>query len=403
MAQKAPRQLNIELLRIVCMLQITALHYLYGNDAILLASNAVTPLRITGSAIESLCIPSVACYVLISGYCDRSTEFRPGRIGKLLLQVWFWSVLLHLICAAAGLVPLYTSVWDLSTYVLPIMTGHYWFASAFVVMELFAPLLNAAAERVSRKTLRGVLAGLLLYESVLKTILPFQLNQDAMGYDFGFFLMVFLIGAYLRIYGVPRQLNSKGKAFAGYLLSCCVIALVQVAASLLHARTGSFSWLMSTPFHYNFLFAVTGSICLFLVFAQWEMGEESGDSLAADLSFGDRDGIKSDVRPETGRSVQAAEKAGNRQGEKEPLPARGIRALAPLTFGVYLIQCHVDLLSSWPGWVSGLAGMSAETSGTVVFFLWMPAAVLLVFAVCAALEAVRRRIFESALSMSHKR
>ena len=359
LAEKAPRKVNIELLRIVCMLGITAMHYLYGNGAILLASNAVSGLRIAGSVIESLCIPSVACYVLISGYCDRSTEFRPGRIGKLIAQVWFWSVLLHLVCAAAGLAPLCTSIWDLAMYVLPILTGHYWFASAFVVMELFAPLLNAAAERVSRKTLQGVILGLLFYESIFKTVLPFQLNQDAMGYDFGFFLMVFLIGAYLRTYGVPRLLGTKGRAFAGYLGSCGVIALVQIAASLLHARTGSFSWLMSTPFHYNYLFAVTGSVCLFLVFLQWEMPEGK--------------------------------------------PADLIRKTAPLTFGVYLIQCHADLLPDWPGRAAGLAGMSAETSGAALFFLWMIIAVLIVFAVCSALEAIRKRIFDGVLRAAGRR
>ena len=398
MTQKAPRQLNIELLRIVCMLEITALHYLYGNGAILLASNAVSGLRIAGSVIESLCIPSVACYVLISGYCDRSTEFQPGRIGKIILQVWFWSVLLHLVCAAAGLVPLYTSVWDLATYVLPIMTGHYWFASAFVVMELFAPLLNAAAERVSRKTLQGVILGLLFYESIFKTVLPFQLNQDAMGYDFGFFLMVFLVGAYLRIYGVPRLLGTKGKAFAGYLGSCGVIALVQIAASLLHVRTGSFSWLMSTPFHYNFLFAVTGSVCLFLTFAQWEMNGGKAASAAGQQEAGC---AAADGQP---RQVQtAAEEGISAQAPRERFAFRAIRALAPLTFGVYLIQCHADLLPDWPGRAAGLAGMSAETSGAALFFLWMIIAVLIVFAVCSALEAIRKRIFDGVLRAAGRR
>lgn len=416
MSRSSSRKVNIELLRIVSMLGITAMHYMYWNDVIMVTTNDVTALRVTGSLIESLCIPSVACYVLISGYCDRSSEFRPKRLLRILAQVWFWSVVLHLACAAAGIVPLAASVWDLAMYVLPIMMGHYWFASAFVVMELFAPLLNAAAEHVSRKTLKYVIAALLLYESVIKTVLPFRLNQDEMGYDFGFFLMMFLIGVWLRKYGAPRILQAKEtvipaggsrkerrsyielsgasheentpasgesghagpvhgrrveinvmmaeedkefprrhvsmkRAMAGYLLSCAVIAIVQIGASLLHARTGSFSWLMSAPFHYNYLFAVSASVCLFLAFTQIEVPEGPA--------------------------------------------ASWIRRLAPLTFGVYLIQCHNDLLPYWPEWFASLAGKSVGTSGPVGFFLWMLVSVALVYAVCSILEALRKALFDA--------
>ena len=402
------RKVNIELLRIVSMLEITALHYLYWNDAILLTTNSVTALRVAGSILESLCIPSVACYVLISGYCDRSTEFRIGRLWKILAEVWVYSVVLHLFAAAMGLVPLAGSIWELATYILPIMTGHYWFATAFVVMEIFAPLLNAGVEHVSRKTLKYVILALLIYESVIKTVLPFQLNQDAMGYDFGFFLMMFLIGAWLRRYGAPHILNAKEtvvplrtgdrsrreqetgavsvsssdrqlwaaaendpngnqadksakmprrecsvkRAAAGYLTSCAVIAAVQIGAALLHAKTGSLSWLMSAPFHYNYLFAVSASVCLFLLFTRVEVPK--------------------------GRMSDA------------------IRAAAPLTFGVYLIQCHSDFLQYWPTWLSGCAGLNADTANPVFFFLWMLIAVAVVYAACSAVDAVRKFLFERA-------
>ena len=397
------RKVNIELLRIVSILEITILHYLYPNDAILLTTNSVTVLRVVGSIIESLCIPALACYVLISGYCDRSTEFRVGRLVKILAEVWVYSVMLHLLAAAMGLVPLVGSIWELATYILPIMTGHYWFATAFVVMEIFAPLLNAGVEHVSRKTLKYVLIALLIYESVIKTILPFQLNQDAMGYDFGFFLMMFLIGVWLRKYGVPRILqeqetvipaggsrkehrayielsgNGQGaggaqndadapacreenrtsrryvsvkRSLTGYFASCAVIAAVQIGASLLHEKTGSFSWLMSTPFHLNYLFVVSASVCLFLLFTRIEVPK----------------GRMSDL----------------------------IRAAAPLTFGVYLIQCHNDFMQYWPTWLSGCAGLNADTANPVFFFLWMVLAVAVVYTACSAVDAVRKFLFDRA-------
>ncbi len=153
----------------VSMVGITILHILYWNDAILLEGSTITGLRMAGSVLESLCVPVVATYVMISGYYDTSEEFRPSRLLRLLAEVWFYSIGLHLVLRAAGAVPPGESIWDLARYVLPVMMGHYWFVTAFVVMEILAPLLTAAAERVDRRTLRGVIGGLLAYECVLSS------------------------------------------------------------------------------------------------------------------------------------------------------------------------------------------------------------------------------------------
>lgn len=357
--EQTKRKANLELLRIVSMLGITMLHYLYGNNAFLMADDAITPLRIVGSVLESFCIPSVACYVLISGYCDDHTEFRLGRLFKVWAEVFVYSVFLHWILAGVGIAHAASSIWKAATYYLPILSGHYWFASAFIVMEIFAPILNAGAKKVSQKTLKSVIIALLVYESIIKTILPFELSQDGKGYDFGFFLLLFLMGAYLRLYGIPHFLSSKGKAFAGYVISCLIIGAVQIGASFLHEKTGSFSYLMSSPFHYNYFWAIAASICLFLLFLQIRIPEGN----AADR----------------------------------------IRILSSYTFGIYLIQCHTDLFSLWPTWSAELAGISADGSTILLFFLWAIVTVLLVYATGSLVDAVRKAVFDGVQQVWRRR
>ena len=206
MGKKTVRQANMELLRIIAMMGITILHILYWNDAFLLGTNEITGLRIAGSVLESLCVPVVATYVMISGYYDTGIELRPARLLRLLAEVWFYSLGIHLLLRPAGQISSGESIWELARYVLPVMMGHYWFVTAFVVMELFAPLLAAAVDQVSKKTLRGMIAGLLIYESILKTVLPFQLTQDHQGYDLCFFLLLFL-----------KHRRFKGEIFFLYL------------------------------------------------------------------------------------------------------------------------------------------------------------------------------------------
>ena len=358
MKKKRVRQANMELLRMVSMMGITILHILYWNDAILTESSTITGLRTAGSVLESLCVPVVATYVMISGYYDTSEEFRLSRLLRLLAEVWFYSIGLHLVLRAVGVVPPGESIWDLARYVLPVMMGHYWFVTAFVVMEILAPLLTAAAERVDRRTLRGVIGGLLVYECVLKTVLPFQLTEDGQGYDFSFFLLLFLIAAYLRRYGVPKRVSSGRGAALLYFGSCAVSAAVQIGASFLHAKTGSFSYLMNAPFHYNYLFAVTASCGLFLMFRG--------------------------IRIPEGRA------------------ARLIRSLSPLTFGVYLIQCHADLLPGWPQALAGRAGISAQTTPAPVFFAWVIGCALFVYLACSAVDALRKLLFDGVEKLCRK-
>ena len=79
---------------------------------------------------------------------------------------------------------------------------HYWFVSAYVLMFLFTPVLNAAVHAMKKQQLQMAIVILLIMESLSKTLIPVRLELDNLGYDAYWFMVVYLIAAYIRLYGI---------------------------------------------------------------------------------------------------------------------------------------------------------------------------------------------------------
>ena len=84
------------------------------------------------------------------------------------------------------------------TYVFPVVTEHYWFATAYLLLCLLMPFLNAGVENLDQKTFQWILIGMLLVFSVAKTVLPMEASWDHKGYDAFWFVFLYLTGAYLK-------------------------------------------------------------------------------------------------------------------------------------------------------------------------------------------------------------
>ena len=78
---------------------------------------------------------------------------------------------------------------------------HYWFATAYMILYLLTPILSAAVKKMEKKQLQTVIVVLLLFFSVAKSVIPILIPTDHYGYDFGWFICLFLIASYIRLYG----------------------------------------------------------------------------------------------------------------------------------------------------------------------------------------------------------
>lgn len=222
MSTEGKRQANFELLRMVAMFMIISLHYLVKGGVATPFPFAVkeNPVNVLAWLVEAFCIVAVNCYVLISGYFFVESAWKPGRVLSLLAQVLFYSLLIPIALLLAGVV----SWGDMDLYnwigfAIPFGTEHYWFATAYLIMYLFAPFLAAGIEKMKKRELQILLALLFAFFSLEKTILPVYLATDRYGYDFGWFLCLFVAAGYIRLYGIS-WLEKQSHAVGGYALSC---------------------------------------------------------------------------------------------------------------------------------------------------------------------------------------
>ncbi|MDO4332367.1 MAG: acyltransferase [Eubacteriales bacterium] len=355
---KSGRQANFELLRIVAMFMVVVMHYL---------ANTIEPAadgasRISGPdvvyvVLESLCIVAVNVYVLISGYFLSETAFSWKRPVRVIAQTLFYTVLIPLILAVFGALSFSEvfNIYHIWNCIFPVQSGHYWFVTAYVVLMLFTPVLNAAVQKLEKRQFLQVLAALLLFFCIGKTISPLQFATDRYGYDFGWFMVLYLIGGYIRRYG-SGFLKNAGRGWAVYLGSAAGIAAVEFLLMFLCQKGVGLVYYRSVPFHYNFLFCLTGALGLFSAFLHMEM--------------------------------------------KEGKAAGMIRFISPAVFGVYLIHEQTDVAGRWFGWVNGLTGkigagfaqqMADGRAVTPVgrYLLLLALQTLIVFIVCIVIDKVR--------------
>lgn len=338
------RQANFELLRIVAMVMIIVLHYLNKGNLITAYTTDSSAVNYAAHFVQAFCIVSVNCYVLLSGYFLVESVWKPGRVMSLAAQILFYSVLIPIVLICVGEVSFgELTIYDWLNYVLPIETEHYWFATAYLIMYLFAPILAAGVRAVEKRTLQIVIVVLLLYFSVWKSIVPVVLVTDRQGYEFGWFLCLFLIAAYIRLYGCPFVDNKKravllyaGMGVCGFLLS--------VLSGILAHTMDSFVYYTDMLTSYNHILCLLGAVGFFMVFKN--------------------------MKPWEGRAASL------------------IRRLAPYTFGVYLLHEHILVRYEWMQWLR-----VEQVQGSFLFVPHMIGCVLLVYAAGTVVDFVRAQLF----------
>lgn len=302
------RIVSIELLRILAMMMVVMLHYLSKGGLLTSLTETFSAGAYVAWLLEAFAIVAVNVYMLISGYFLVESGFKLGRLAELICQVLFYSLLIPLVLMAVGLLdPGQLTVYRLLQYLFPNQMVHYWFITAYVVMYLFAPVLAAGAKQLSQRQLGTTILLLLLFFSVSKSVLPVQLEMDNLGYDGLWFLCVFLVAAYMRLYGIP--FFAKGKQAALCYLGCCLLIYgLTMGVRLFYLKTGHLGNFIHAPYDYNHILNLLAAISLFYAFYNWKL---SGEGLAG----------------------------------------RIILRVAPYTLGVYLLHEHIELRNLWPHWL----------------------------------------------------
>lgn len=182
---KPQRQLNLEILRILCMLFIVVGH-IGGRSGIE-----------SFSSFAIIAPHAVNCFVLISGYFLITSKFKIERVLRVILETIFYTFAITLILYMLGK----ASTQDIAKSIMPFAPTKftYWFVNKYLAVILLSPFICKVCATISKRQYQILLVTLLLIGSSFLTVFPFG---ELFGNSFSllWMIIVFITGGYLRLY-----------------------------------------------------------------------------------------------------------------------------------------------------------------------------------------------------------
>jgi len=293
---------------------------------------------------ESLCIIAVNLYAMITGYVCIASSWRISRYITLWFQVAFYTVGIYALgffLAFMGWIP---SPWfrEIFSSLFPLpMVGAYWYFNAYTILFLLIPFLNKLLPKLSCAEYAKLMLILLL-------ILPFTMSGFCLppgggyggGYNAGWLTALYCAGAFIRLHPIPVRKPSI--LLIIYLLGTTAY-FIRVTPFL---QGKEYSFLLTSLFTAGYAspFSIVSALSLFLIFKELDI--------------------------------------------KQRWLKKAIRFVAPLTFGVYLVQCHPTVMRF-------LFSQGRQFITKYGHPVWVPlVGGLSLFIACACVDWVRLRIFQ---------
>lgn len=337
MVQRTPRQSNIELFRIVTMLLIVAHHYVVNSGLMdVLRTSPLGAKSFFYLVFGAWGKTGINCFVLITGYFMCKSRLTVRRYLKLLLEVYFYRIVFFGVFLALGRENL--TLRRLLYLLLPFSSIDKGFTSCFLAFYLLIPFLNIGVSHMSRKQ-HLTLIGLLL---LIYTIVPTIPGLDVSFNYVSWFVVIYFIGSYLRLYEIPLLEKHTGwKLLVVLFISIASIFSLAFLSRRMGAHINLSYYLLSDS---NKPLALLTAVLAFLWFRSLPIGYH-----------------------------------------------KWINTIASVTFGVLLIHANSDAMRTWL-WRDTLH--NAEMFGRSDFVLHAIFSVFSVYILCTALDFIRIKFFE---------
>lgn len=221
------RDSNFELLRILAILFIISFHCAWEGGfeypAFCFNKFLVESFHMLGEL-------GVNLFILISGYHMIHGSFKIKKLITLLLEVQFYNWICVFLCVHFGTLSL-----DKRTVLInffPVAEYKYWFATAYILIYLFSPYINRLLLGLSRKELQKLLLICLVIFCIFPTVYGALKNDTETLFYYNRFiwlLIVYMLGAYIRLYPPVKYVNSLKwlfvSAFIFFFMECAIYVL----------------------------------------------------------------------------------------------------------------------------------------------------------------------------------
>lgn len=279
------RYANIELLRIIAMLMVIMLHAL-GHGGVLETYDFGTFGYIFFGFVEVVCYSAVDIFVIITGYFMINVQIKLSRIIKFVIQVEFFSLFCLLMACFAFHIKF--TLRDIVLAVFPLTGNEYWFASAYVILLMLIPLINdCLIHHMNKKQLIMWTMLLSFVFSFIATMFPWSRNGAwGNGHNFFWFIVLYFIGACIRICG--DDLGGIRWIIAFFSLSF-IHLLFRLLIGYISLKLFGREVGVGTLTSYNSLIVLFAAVALFLFFKRLQLGNgriSNIITILGKLSFG---------------------------------------------------------------------------------------------------------------------
>jgi len=253
------RNNSIEILRIICMYFIVLLHlctYGFISETFKSQSTNQTPL----SAITSVLIIAVNCFVLITGYFG--LKFSSRKFISLGYQAVFYLVAIFSVLVLFDIFFSHKSLHEAVSGLTQFKFKGYWFIKAYLLLMLTVLFVN----KLKVKWLNILFIAVFIADVVMETI-HFPVSHSE-GHDWLHLLFLYLLG---------RKINE----YKDFFSMPWVVAVFVVSTSF-----RVFAMLYDIPFvsnSYNNLFVVISSVAFFVFFIKIDIKTNSLNAFSANM------------------------------------------------------------------------------------------------------------------------
>ena len=332
------RNSNLELYRIIVMLLIVAHHYVVNSGLMEVLSQ--DPL--SGKSIFLYWFGmwgkiGINCFVLITGYFMCCSSITLRKFLKLLLEIYFYRIVIHVVFVATGVSDF--SFKECCLLLLPFRSVADNFTGCFLLFYLCIPFLTILIQHLTRKQHLMLLILCLFIYTLWGSMPKMEVRMNYVTW----FGILFFIASYIRLYGLFPSISHRTWGFLTIfmaLLSMLSVIVMLVAGKYLPIPMAPYYWVADS----NKILAVATSVCSFMYFK--------------DLRI-----------------------------KHHPL----INTIAACTFGIFLIHANSDAMRQWL-WRDVLDNVGWYASDYIVLHALL--SVIIVFVLCGIIDYCRGRWLE---------
>ena len=273
------RQSNIELLRIVIMLFITA-HHFAVHSGFVFPTDVISFNRLWIQLIQIGGKIGVNIFVLISGFfLIYQKEIKMIKIIRLWGQVFFYSCIFYFVFVALGFEQFDTK--QMISCIAPVTFSQWWFVSAYFVLYILAPYVNIFLLSLNHKQYTYFLTVVLLLWSVIPTFT----GQTFQSNNLIWFFVLYTIGGYIRLFGT--RIKSSRKKLIFIALICTALTFFSaVIFDILGTKMTAFA-IHSTYFYdMQRLPMIIISVLIFIGFTKLTIGYSKVVNTISSTMFG---------------------------------------------------------------------------------------------------------------------